>query len=135
MNKQSLLKWLKIGMGTLTGLILIPIVLTKVSPGFAAKVNREKMDNASSVSANIQVGEDAFVNSDVDLCEAYHWIGEMEHQTRQYSERKQPGLSAIEREAQLSKERDRRWIDYANRHKIPDSMRVQINVAGMNACK
>ena len=70
----------------------------------------------------------------LDLCETYHWIEDMEMETRAQIEQRND-MAFPDREEKLTFIRDQKWAEYCQKHKLPDSVRLSINVYGVEACK
>lgn len=71
----------------------------------------------------------------LSLCDSYHWIEDMEAETRQTIEKEKPDMNIVDRTSLLENVRDEKWSAYCKEHQLPDSIRASINGFGFESCK
>lgn len=113
------------------GLLLLAVI------GYLSGPQKPSAERAEAETTNNRLTElkSTLEAHNLDLCDTYHWIENMEKETRLLVETNQPKASATEKNESIEFMRDQEWMGYCKKHRIPDSVRTEINIYGMSECK
>jgi hypothetical protein len=116
---------------TVGGLLLLALI------GYLSGPQKPLVDQTEVGTDKDQLAElkSTLQAHDLELCDAYHWIGNMENETRHFVETNQPALNAADKDKRIEFMREQEWNGYCIKHNLPDSIRTEINVYGMSECE